>query len=855
MAKKWSEVIANEEYVSLPASERSKVQAEYFDNVVAPHIPENLRQVERMTFNDYVSGLEADVEKNRPEVLRNKLVAEYEAENPLVVEQPVEVQTTEQEADAPIGFMERMWGNAPRLGKEGVADLPATPFSDYNKQSQIDDAEQRHVVARETAVREALPFYDEASAKIKANPEKYTGQSVLKVASDLARTERVGQAAETAVIAATLGAGAAATGTARALLNPTTVRGLATLGAVEGAAEELAGQGARMAVSGDTGYFKPIEIAKSAGFGGAIGGTLGIGFRVADGVANFRSNLARSVDDRTVDAVNQMNRMDDLRIQREGGAELRNADERAAAKISELESKAASEGRTIDDYADEVRAIRNERDATKDRIKAEWKAADEGNRGFSITAEQAMPDNYLVKRLAEIRSSAPLGSTFSRSIAKVADQPAQMERAAEGIIGFADEQAMSSINKLRSDTKAGGLADMFDEVRSPSAGKPIPESKTADEFLADFTALTEDSAKKVAQDLYNTNMSKLQQAIDDLPYEVSSIKPVTARAEAAKVLDMSKSDLFFNYGDAGNHVAKAASEIRNLRPKNFNDLDQMKRKFNERSREYYTKGESSVGKFYSDMANAVKSDAQMFADKIGADVGNIYKDADSAYRTFSEIAGTKSNKRIRNKQFDEQKISEFMKPNTGPEQTTLSLDQMRKAGREDMIPSFQHSIRSRVFNDAYAKAVGDRTATFNAGAFSKELRKKRDIVKAAFEGDTKVMDDYDAIIDSFNILRNADISRQMPGDIKRLSGGLTGTLSTVGGVVTGNFMVPVLHAVAGKLADMGIDAMSKFIVRNADKMKALKEARTDVEKYVAAEDVVKALLVFRDDAQDEIMSE
>lgn len=55
MAKKWAEVASNPEFVAMPYETKLEVRQEYFDNVVAPNIPEDLRTVERLKFEDYAA--------------------------------------------------------------------------------------------------------------------------------------------------------------------------------------------------------------------------------------------------------------------------------------------------------------------------------------------------------------------------------------------------------------------------------------------------------------------------------------------------------------------------------------------------------------------------------------------------------------------------------------------------------------------------------------------------------------------------------------------------------------------------------------------------------------------------------
>lgn len=55
MAKKWTEVTANPEFVALPYADKIAVRDEYWANVVEPNVPEDLRQVERIKFEDYAT--------------------------------------------------------------------------------------------------------------------------------------------------------------------------------------------------------------------------------------------------------------------------------------------------------------------------------------------------------------------------------------------------------------------------------------------------------------------------------------------------------------------------------------------------------------------------------------------------------------------------------------------------------------------------------------------------------------------------------------------------------------------------------------------------------------------------------
>ena len=57
MAKMWTEVVNSEGYQKLPDAEKAAAQQQYFDQVVAPKVPEDDIEIARKQFFDYASGL------------------------------------------------------------------------------------------------------------------------------------------------------------------------------------------------------------------------------------------------------------------------------------------------------------------------------------------------------------------------------------------------------------------------------------------------------------------------------------------------------------------------------------------------------------------------------------------------------------------------------------------------------------------------------------------------------------------------------------------------------------------------------------------------------------------------------
>lgn len=471
-----------------------------------------------------------------------------------------------------------------------------------------------------------------------------------------------------------------------------------------------------------------------------------------------------------------------------------------------------------------------------------------------FTAEQLLPDSKLVKTLAFVRDQSPVASMtnfVSRSGRSMLEKQSRAGAdIAERVVQDSRKAATDSIggarNVIESQNTPDPLARLSGDAGDVLYKKATPKAETATEFLSEAPGLYIKNTKEKARAMYEKQLGTLNDMLASSG-KAGNLPATETKSLADSIIKDVEGRRRLALGPNAKSHINTVRELTKSTPRDFNDYNRLKVDLNELARNASAKGDYQASNMYKDLAQTVKADAQRYADDMGADVGTLWKEADREWAKYSGLAGDKFNKRLANDQFDATTVNKIINGDAAPEKVSKIIDEMRSTGNDELVPGFQQSLKSKIVDNAYKSATDKATADFNFGMFGKTLRKNADTMKAAFKDSPEIADGMRAIGDVFDTMRSADINRQPFGELKTMAKQVAGGFVSAG--TTGGFIGPFAQVTAGKLADMSLDALSRFIHKNADDLTRFEKASNPLEKSELANKIAKALALY--DVNDE----
>ena len=747
--------------------------------------------------------------------------------------QPQQTQQTQQETiQQPAPVEQPKVQTEYEKAKELAKDIPASQFapvqepkpapmsreahtsnwqsgSSYYQMGNIDRKTQEDV-AKEIAIRETAPFIEEAKQVMMDNPDKYVGRTVFDVAQELGQASRAGDAAETLFAVGTMGIGAPT------VLGLKGVIQAAKLGAGLGAGQEAVSQAAGAVALGDTSKVDVEQIAKEGGLGALLGGGLQGAFDIKNllgqGGEFIGKRAAKSINPEKlagVQAAAEHNKQALAKSLTNNGIDSMTAQKYVYSPES-LSDSAMKEVNKVINVAN--------KEAKKDFI--EFMPSQIADKGLGVRAEQ----------LSDFLPSSPFKSSKDKVLEK---QTSNAEKAAKSLTD-------SNVGVAESSVQMGRLSGERQNLPFSAA------ENTPDSFLGSVVDDVGSELRQKASNKYNENMVKLDEAFKQSPLKIKQLKPVNAIEEAKVILDEAK-----QRGSLGlsKIYQRQIAELTKQQPKNFSELDDWKKLLNKKAGEAYSKGDYEASDAFKRLAGAVKQDAQIHADALGVDVGNIYKEADQLWKEAMDTTNNKYLKSLVNTNFDADTVRKMIRGESGAEKINEVRNAIKQSDNKMLMPAFQDSVVATIMKEANTKAIGDRASDFNAGAYGKVIRQNQKQLDAALKDNPNLSKNIKVIGDMFDLMRKADTSRgPIQQAIQGIGSKLGGALGFGEVAITGGVPVVTGLGLAGqKLTDMSAAKLGKLMTKYSDEFAKFEKEKNVYVKQEYAEKILKGILAVDDE--------